>query len=746
MNLLSFLFLFSALISDGSWSGALSTVSGTITDATTSEPVPFAYLHLEEINRAVTADYKGEFRFQNVPEGTYTLSVHRVGFRAREIKITVDENDTESIEIQLHPEAFSGEEVTITGTDESATGGQLEHASSKILGEELRRNLGTTLSETLSGSPGFSERSSGPAPGRPVIRGLGDERVLILQDGERTGDVSAQSSDHAVSVDPMGAEEIEIARGPAALAYGSNAIGGVINVVRNQIPTTVPNRFSGTVSLQGKTVNKEGAGAVAAAIPLDKWAAKIDLNGRLGSDFSTPAGSVTNSYVENTHNTIGLSRIGGNGYIGASGSAYLSNYGIPPDPDGGHPGGVDIEMRKLQFDVRGERVLQNSFFNYLEGRYSFVNYNHVEFESNGQRGTEFGQLNTNFSLKTRHSGWWFFNEGLMGLWGEILDYAVAGARTPDANQYSGAAYIVQEADMRPLHLELGSRYEYVLARPKEERTSSQIGEISERSFSALATSLSAIYNLRRNLFVGSTFMHSFRAPSLEELYSEGPHLAAYSYEIGNPELDPERGVGLELFLRYRSDRFSAELAGYRNHFQNYLYAQDTGETSVTDPSLNNFQFVGEEALFYGVEFSGEADLTRTITLGGSLSYTVAERDVSEEEQTTTGYDGSTRPLPMIPPLQGNIFARYSHKNLTVTSRFKLADEQTRLGEFETATDGYMVADANAQYRFSGGDLLHTLSLNVQNIFNRSYENHLSRIKEIFPEPGRNVSLLYRVYF
>lgn len=743
ITFLSILIGFSALPEGRS---SLSQVSGTVTDASTSEPVPFAYLHLEEINRAVTADRDGEFRFQNVPEGTYTLSVHRVGYRALSIRILVDEDDADDLHIRLQPETFSGDELVVTGAAESTTGGRLEHASSKIIGEQLRRNLGTTLSETLSNSPGFSERSLGAAPGRPVIRGLGDERVLILQDGERTGDVSAQSADHAVSIDPMGAEEIEIARGPAALAYGANAIGGVINVVRNQIPTSVPGRITGTASAQGKSVNREGSAAVSAMIPLNNWAVRADLNGRLGHDVSTPSGNVTNTYIQNTSNTIGLSRIGSNGYLGASGSAYLSNYGIPPDPDGGHPGGVDMEMRKYQLDLRGERVLQNSFFNFLEGRYSFVNYNHIEFESDGQPGTEFGQLNTNFSVRTRHGGWAFFDEGRMGIWGEIQDYAVAGARTPDSNQYSGAAYIIQEADIGRLHVELGGRYEYVIAQPKTERFSARIGQIKERSFSALATSLSAIYDIKSRLFIGSTFMHSFRAPNLEELYSEGPHLATYSFEIGNPDLDPERGIGLELFLRYRSDRVSAEIAGYRNHFSNYLYTRDTGEASVSDPTLNNYQFVGEQALFYGMEFSGEADLTSSITLGGNLSYTVAERNVSEEEQAVTGYEESTLPLPMIPPLQGSLFARYSYKGLTITPRLRIADEQTRLGEFETPTDGYTIADVSVQYRFSTSNLLHTLSLNGQNIFDTQYENHLSRIKDIYPEPGRNVSLLYRVYF
>ena len=333
-------------------------------DASANEPGPFAYVHLEEINRTTRADRTGKFTFRNIPVGTYTLTLHRVGFKNYKSKYPFNCLCYDVIENLLMPGSTSGDEVTVTRSRDKTTGSRLEHASTKILGEELRRNLCTTLSETLRNEPGFSERSPGPAPGRPVIRGLGGERVLILRDGERIGDVSAQIADHAVSIDTVGAEEIEIARGPAALAYGANAIGGVINVVKNEIPNTVPNLAS----------------------------------------------------------------------------------------------------------------------------------------------------------------------------------------------------------------------------------------------------------------------------SLEELYSKRPHLASFSFEIGNPDLDPERGVGIERFLRHSSDRVTAELALYRNQFQNYLYTRDTGERNVSDPSLNNCQFVGESARLNGVEFSTEISITNRFKTGVEISYTVAEGDVSEEEQ------------------------------------------------------------------------------------------------------------------
>ncbi len=725
---------------------SMAQLRGEILDAATEEPVSFAYVHLEEINRTTTADRDGIFRFQNVPAGSYVISVHRIGYKTVTRQIEYDGMDTDPVIIQMQPQNISGEEITVMGNQGQAGGARLQHASTKIIGEELRRNLGTTLSETLTNQAGFSERSSGPAPGRPVIRGLGDERVLILRDGERTGDVSAQSADHGVSIDPMGAEEIEVARGPAALAYGANAIGGVINVVKNQIANTVPNQFTGTASLNGKSVNEEASAAVDLTIPWNNWAVTLDLNGRIGQDFTTPDAIIENSYLRNTNNTAGLSYVGDNGYIGGSFSTYLSDYGIPPDPNGGHPNGVDIEMRKYQADIRGERVLNHSFFRNIESSYSFVSYNHVELESNGILGTEFGKLTTNFSLSSNTSGWGIFDGGSMGLWGELVDYAVRGAQTPDSKQYSTAAYLIQEGDAGDLHFEIGARLEAIQSRPDEERNSARIGQIENRSFLGLASSASLIYGVTDELFIGTTIMHSFRAPTLEELYSEGPHLAAYSFEIGNPQLDPERGLGTELFVRYRSNHINAEIAGYRNKFQNYLYPRDTGEQSISDPALNNYQFVGAEAEFYGFEVSANAQLHPRLNVGGNISYTQADRSVTETEQAVTGFDEDTRPLPMIPPVQGSFFTRYSQGNFTATGRLVMAGSQTRLGEFETETDGYTLLNASLQYRFDGFRLLHTMTLSGKNLLDTTYKNHLSRIKDVFPEPGRSISLLYRIYF
>jgi iron complex outermembrane receptor protein len=191
---------------------------------------------------------------------------------------------------------------------------------------------------------------------------------------------------------------------------------------------------------------------------------------------------------------------------------YLNHYGNPPDPNGGQPSGVDIEMRKYQAETGSEVFINNSVFKSIKADLSYKNYYHREIESSGETGTEFGVLTGNASLLARHENLAFFDNGKIGIWGETKNYAVQGARTPDSDTHSLAGYIIEEKDIGALHLELGTRFDYVNTVPAEEDASSSIGFIRERSFNALSSSASAIYDLGKGFYTGTTWIHSLRAP------------------------------------------------------------------------------------------------------------------------------------------------------------------------------------------------------------------------------------------
>lgn len=729
------------------------SINGIIVDSQLKRPISFAYIHVEELNRTAVSSINGEFVIKGLPSGSYTLTAHRIGYRTQSRIIELTDIDLE-ITIELNISVLSSEAIEVVGTNDELTGSGLDHASKKIFGSDLRRNLGSTLSETLANLPGFDQRTMGSAPGRPVIRGLGDERVVILQDGISSGDISSQSSDHAVTIDPISASEVEIARGPAALAYGANAIGGVINVVKNQIQTTLPSRLTGTFSLNGQTVNTGVSSAINMSMPVGTFAIQADINGKYALDTNTPLGKIDNTFYQNTNDAIGISWIRPWGYAGLASSVYLSDYGIPPDPNG-HPNGVDIQLRKYQLDSRSEVIINKPFLKVVEIDASFKNYNHKEIEkrSNGDRGsigTEFTLLTTNFDIRAKHGSLGFLESGSFGISSEIEDYTVFGANTPPSNNYKIGAYIIEEFDFRALHVEGGLRADFV-----QSTTSSrdlfyprgvQVGSIDstfykDRSFGALSGSVTAIYDLGNGVSIGSTILRSFRAPTLEELYSEGPHLASYSFEVGNPDLKPERAWAKEVFAGYSTNTLNANIAFFHNSFDNYLYSRNTGRASFSRPDLQDYQFVGTEAELYGMELSGEVQVSKSIVFNASASYTIGEQD-------TIGVDGESAksPLPQIPPFKATTSIKYIKDGFEVGSRVKFSAEQTRTDEFESNTDSYTLLDLFVQHRFTSKKLLHTLSLNVNNLLDETYYNHLSRIKDLRAEPGRNISLLYRVYF
>ncbi len=715
-----------------------NTITGYVLESDSGEPISFAYIHLEELDRTTTTDINGYFELTNIPSGELIINIHRLGYKTKRISIEIEGlATTKEIEILLTPTLLSSQAIEVTSS-QITSGSNLAGSSQKIFGDDLRQQLGSTLSQTLANLPGISQRTMGTAPGRPVIRGLGDERVSIREDGINTGDVSDQSDDHVVTIDVSTAQEVEIARGPTALVYGANAVGGVINVVSNRISTTIPTRITGNATLTGESVNTGGANALSLAIPYQSMAIKINANGRTALDTETPLGPVRNTYINSYSTSIGMSYVQDWGYIGGSFSYYDSEYGIPPDPNG-HPSGVDLDLQKYQYVLKSEYIFNHPFLKVLEMDFSVNNYFHEEIESSGVVGTEFGLVTTNFQSIFSHGKAGFFDNGNFGIALEMEDYAVFGFDSPNSNSYSAGAFIIEEKNFGKLHVSGGLRFDYVLNAPKEDDPNSSIGDISSRTFSALSSSVSATYGINNKMNIGATILRSFRAPSLDELYTEGPHLASYSYDVGNPDLEAERGWAKELFISYNSNNTLLLGSIYHNGFSNYIYLRNTGEPSTRFPDLNVYENVGTNAQLYGFELSAEQQLLDRFLFRASLNYTVGRRDSSPTNSDQV-------PLPRIPPFEFKSSLKYSVNNFEIGSRYIASAEQNDLGDFETRTDGFFLLDAFASYNFTHQKILHTFSINVYNILDETYYNHLSRIKDLNPEAGRNIIFLYRLYF
>ena len=704
-------------------------ITGVILDRETLEPIPFVQILLEELHKKTTTDGLGQFGFLQVPEGTYSLRIFRIGYKPITRRVTVVPNENLQLSITMDAAAQDGGAVVVLGEKTEA----LAKPALTVDGSALRENLSGTIAETLLGAPGLAMRSMGPAPARPVLRGLGGDRLAILEDGGKTGDLSGSSADHAVIIEPLNAESIEILRGPAALPFSSSAAGGVINVTRNFIPTHQPEKLHLGVHSQAETVNRGGAGGFTLGLPLGHWALHTDGSYRQTSDVRTPTGILKNTDLQTWSGSLGLSQIRNWGHAGAFYTHYNSHYGIPGGFVGAHPNGVRIKLYRNQAGAEWTYLNPNRYLPQIEAKTNFTYYFHQELESSGAVGMEFqtDELETTVHAHTRASGG--LQKGRAGLGYSLRHYHVGGlVFAPNAIESSAFGYVTQGWENHRWVVQAGARYDYRLVTPAEEKQA-KIGYIRQRAFDGFSGSLSGALKITTAFSVGAILNRTFRIPGVEELFTEGPHLAAYSYDTGNPELSAEKGWGLELNAGYQTSRAGMTISWFQNRFDQFLYLFNTGKINYRT-LLPIYQYGETQALLQGAEASWKLNLNRRSEWSGSFSY-VQGKQVIED-----------KPLPQMPPLNGHTEWTFRVADWTLKPGIKIALAQHQLGEFEEATEGYWFPNLSLSYRITRHGKLHTFDLVGENLSNTTYRDHLSRVKSIMPEPGRNIKLLYRLYW
>ena len=672
----------------------------------------------------------GSFKFDAVLAGQQTLQFTKANYQQSEQIVDVNAS-TSYLQIEIKPVAFQLETITIIGENRSLD--QFEKTSDIALDEvALEKQMGMTLAQTLSKELGISQRTMGRAVARPIIRGLGGDRLLILEDGERTGDKSSSSADHAVAIDPTSAKGVEVTRGPASLIYGSSTLGGVINVKRNSIPEILPKRPSMRFTFQGESVNTGLTATTGFLVPIGDFAGNLQWNRRIASDTQTPIGVLENTELSNLNFSGGTSFIKPWGYIGASGGRYRSDYGIPGSPEG-HIQGVNIALDRQRYGAQMEFRFNREWINKVKLQTAYTRYEHQELESNGSLGVEFGVLTYNFSAMA-----YLFDNVITGMCGEYRDHATGGFYwTPHTREFALAGFYLSQQDFDRLTLQGAIRYDVRRAEPFSPGTVIQAGTVERRDFGGISGAVASIYHWHDNISTGATIMKTFRAPGIEELFSDGPHLAVYSYEIGSAELESENGFGSELFAEYSSDKFKLNLALFQNHIHGYLIPTNTGEKEWGSGAagwLWIYQYTGRDVVMNGAEMHIETEILPRLNVQIDMSYVNGTLEAVD------------KPLERIPPLNGKLVFNYTLSSLHVhlTSRYSVS--QTRLGEFEEPTDGYIVHDAGFYLNFMWWQLENLFVFEVENILNTTYRDHLSYIKSVMPEPGRNVKLLYKLNF
>lgn len=709
-------------------------ISGVVLDGETAEPIISAAVQILEKKIFTTSGLDGKFSFTGLEPGKYTLKLTHLSYQEKLVDIIVDDNTTRNIVIYLTAKSIAIDPVVVTDRQSKSKFDEFDELKNVLKGKELQRDQSLSIASTLKNETGLSVRSMGPAPARPVIRGLGGDRVSISEDDISSSDLSATSPDHAVTAEPFTVDRIEVIRGPKILLQNSTTIGGIVNIVREEVPVTLPDQIHGNAGLYGETANRGYLGALVLQIPVKPFSLRLEGTNRKANDLNTPAGKLKNSYLHTTNYSGGISLIKDWGFIGGSFRNFNSDYGIPGGFIGAHPNGVNIEMSKQHFNVKGELIFNSNHFSNLEASFNRTFYNHIELEASGLIGAEFAITTHQGFLNINTKDIWIFDNGTIGASFEARDFKIGGfVFTPFTTSLKISSYLYQTLKLGKLNFEVGARYSFDDLNPKKTTVTSRDNFIVPRNFNSLSASFSAMYELTENLFIGGNISRSTRVPTIEELYSEGPHLAAYSYEIGNPNLPLEKGIGTEAFVFYRKKDLFFNLTLFMNDLSSYIIHRNSGDTAYS-VFLPIFVTRGVEAIFYGAESLFEYNLTSSISISSNFSYTYG--NLKENNS----------PLPSIPPIKNVTGLKYSNNDLIIGGSIISAASQKRVDIFEEPTAGYVIFDLFGQYSLLTGDYIHNISLTVENIFNKEYRNHLSRIKSILPESGRNFRLTYKFYF
>lgn len=715
-----------------------ASIEGQVVDAESDKPIPSVVVEIPAAGRWAQTDVNGAFTFERLKPGEYGLVVSRVGYRATQMVLALEAGDTASLTVTLDPTPETLPSIRVRGVrdDQAEAVGQ---RPIDLADHNLRESLGQTISETLAHEPGVSQRTMGPSPARPVLRGLGGNRLLITQDGQGVGDLSATAADHAVAVDPISTSRIEVIRGPAALMSGSNAIAGVVNVKRDAVPILQPSQFRMSLTAQSKTVNEGIAGGLKIDAPFGPAALHLDLNGRSSQNLSTPQDFLENSGMRSSTSTVGGSLFLGPIRGGISYSRYESRYGIPGGFLGGHKNGVDVQMEKEQVESRTQVDLGSGAVQELSIFTNYNRYYHQELESNGACGVSFGVLTyegeARLRLQVSEQ-----SKTLVGVKGQYRDYAQGCLSFVQPTiEEALAGYVYHEQMLDRWRLEGIVRFDYRNLEPDVPDSlgdyMTKAGHIRGRRFSGMTGGVSVSRMLRADLELTATMLFTRNIPATEELYSDGPHLAAFSYEVGNADLSQETGIGLDIGALYHTSHHFVSTSVFTNRFYNYVFPRNTGQIEYgpgEDGFLVRYQYDGQDAVMYGVEGAFELALVPRIAVGGNVSYVYVQ--LLDDDI----------PAPFIPPLNADIWVAYRVPGHSLQLDLHAAAAQDRVSEFEEPTAGYAVFDVTTQHDIISGNLLHSLVFGVENVLDTEYRKHLSRVKSVMPEPGIGVKVLYRL--
>ena len=720
------------------------SISGSILDNETKMPIHGATVFSKNLEMGTSSKLDGSFVIKNLSGNELEIEISMMGYKKVSKLIALKNTGNDLGKIYLDVDILKFQELNVDAHSEMKPTSFLSNI--ELAGDSYHKVLKSTLALTIQEQTGLSIRSMGQGSAQPVLRGYKGHRFLLTDDGITTGDLSSTSIDHAVSTDMGAYSGIEIIRGPEALLYGSNTIGGVIDLSRD---INNENRFKKLMvkTLMGaESANKGHFQNVTIKAPF-KGNHQLSfslLNRMLGNQISPePYGTLKNTQALNREIHSNYMYFGNDFYSSFSLERFETDYGIPGSPEG-HINGVDISMYRNTQKFSFHKDISISGFQTFDVDQRYIDYSHSESVTEDSYPSVILSHQI-LTLNAKLSG----NQKTIGSLFKIRNFQSQEFYwTPDCKEISISLYGLSEKNIRNYTLQssfrlennsivpdVGSEYFYA---------NLDINQINDRNFLLFSAAV-ALITVRENWELSLGSMFTSRAPSIEDLYSDGPHLGVYNYEIGLPELESERTYGLEGSLGYNDEKTKLKITSYQNYSPNYHLSKKMGEGyepgadwiewgSGSAGWLYMYQMDGLEVYIHGYETEFQYKLNKLIDLEGSFSATRGENLTDNS------------PLYYVPPDKILLSTEVYLSPFSINLMHKKVFSQNRVGLYEETTPGYETYNLIGTYTIRSTQAIHKFILQIDNIFDRKYYNHLSRIKSIMPEKGRNIGFQYRLNF
>lgn len=615
------------------------------------------------------------------------------------------------------------------------------------LDEKARNSLG----DTLAAEPGISSSSFGPGAGRPVIRGIGGDRIRVLENGVGTQDVSNVSPDHPVTIESSLVDRIEVVRGPAALLYGTSAVGGVVNIFDNRIAERQVERpISGTAEVRGESVDRTRAGVFSVDVPAGPFVFHADGFKRVSDDYDIPGfartetlqreqeieypeprGKVPFTDTDNSNLTLGTSYIFDKGFIGAAVSEYQTQYGVPNgEPD------ISIDAKRQRVDVRAGVRDTGGFIESATTRMGIVDYDHTEFEG-AEEGTKFSQNGFDGRIDMTHKE----ISSVRGAWGLQLQdssFEAIGeeAFQPPTDSTTYSVFALEEVLLRnDLTFQLGGRYDW-----SEIKTpgfdAEAFDDDSSVSIDTFSQSTGAVWDFATDYALALSVAHTERAPTGQELFANGPHVATGAFEIGDSDLGIERSIGTDITLRKKDGVVRGFIGAFYNRFWDYISLNPTGDI---EDDLPVYAFQAVDADFIG--FESQVAFFAVDRPGEEFSFDIQPDYVWAKDRDNDDH------LPRIPPLRIKLGSTYYNKDI-MRARLEVQHvfAQHETADFETSTDAYTMLNLYLSKEIPAISDSFEVFVRGTNLLSEKARNHVSFIKDVAPMPGASAMAGFRIRF